>query len=121
MSGHPARRRQSGEPYALPSLVLTSIIVLVYTVAAMPLLPASVQQSFGALGQRASGATLRAASLRATSNFAAEQPGVKPQDQFQFSWERILANIGTAAGAAPGAVIASPSKSEPDYFVSQPP
>lgn len=37
------------------------------------------------------------------------------------AWNQILANIGPAAGAADGVVIASPSTgehNEPDYFVS---
>lgn len=67
----------------------------------MPLFPASVKQGAAVLGQRSF------SSL-----------GGKPQNQFQFSWDHILANIGAPAGAAPGAVIASPSKKDPDYFVS---
>lgn len=107
MGGQSARGRNSvyvpppppsGEPYPLSPLLLTSLIVLVYSLAVMPLFPASVKQGVGALSQR---------------GFVG-----RPQNQFQFSWDRILANIGAPAGAAPGAVIASPSRKDPDYFVS---
>lgn len=115
MGGQSARGRNSvyippkppsGEPYPLSPLILTSLIVLVYTLATMPLLPASMKQGLGPLSQRS------------ISSFS--QLGGKPQNQFQFSWDHILANIGAPAGAAPGAVIASPSKKDPDYFVSYP-
>lgn len=94
----------SGDPYPLSPLILTSLIVLVYSLAVMPLFPPSVKQGLAPLAGRS------------LSSFS--KVGGKPQNQFQFSWDHILANIGVPAGAAPGAVIASPSKKDPDYFVS---
>lgn len=106
----------NGEPYPLSPLVLTSLIVLVYSVAVMPLFT-SARQSVGAL----SALSRQAGQARALSQVSAQpssKASVKPQNQFQFSWDSILANIGQPAGAAPGAVIASPSKKDPNYFVS---